>query len=144
MPLNVMKVVFHNVRSSVSLLVSAIVRLDLLLLGGICNSLLAFATIFLLLKISFLLAGFLLVKLLLFDLLLHIVLFGGWDLTHGAHILGFFVDLLHVVARCEHLVLAHSAGSTSSSLFALPFAFLSSTLVKGSVELGSKRVCQES
>lgn len=127
MPLNVMKVVFHNVRSRVSLLVSAIVHLDLLLLGGIS---------FLLLKICLILGGFLLRELLLFGhLLLHLILFGGLVLSHGAHILGFLVDLLHVMAGGQHLVLAHSARSASSPLFTLPFAFLASSFVKGSVEL---------
>lgn len=63
------------------------------------------------------------------------LLFGLHLLTHVVFV-ALFVDLLHVVSRREHLVLGHRAASVASCpLFTLSFAFFSSTLVEGRVQL---------
>ena len=57
--------------------------------------------------------------------------------NHAAHILSLLVYLLHVLARCQHLVLRHAAhGSRGThTLLSLSFALLAATLIEGRVQL---------
>ena len=49
----------------------------------------------------------------------------AWDLmtSHGAHILGLLVHLLHIVARGQHLVLTQHIGAIRAPHSLLSFAF---------------------
>ena len=69
-------------------------------------------------------------------LVIQLLLFGHG--AHATHVFGLFVDLLHVVARSQHLVLAHSALTTLATAHALlsfPFAFFGTSFVECSIEL---------
>ena len=71
--------------------------------------------------------------LLLIDTFVFQVLLFGGHLGHGSTVFGLFVDLLHVVHRGHHVLLAHHLhcclAVASSSLLTLPFALLATALV---------------
>lgn len=70
--------------------------------------------------------------LLLIDSVFQVLLFGG-HLGHGSTVFGLLVDLLHVVHRGHHVLLAHHLhrclAIASSSLLSLPFALLATAFV---------------
>mmetsp|Transcript_5275 Transcript_5275/g.7063 ORF Transcript_5275/g.7063 Transcript_5275/m.7063 type:complete len:213 (-) Transcript_5275:649-1287(-) len=71
-----------------------------------------------------------------FFLLVQLLLCAGHGRAH-THMLHLLVDLLHAVARGQHLVLAHSTHRVRRShpLLAFSFAFLATALVESSVQL---------
>ena len=71
--------------------------------------------------------------LLLIDTFVFQVLLFGGHLGHGSTVFGLLVDLLHVVHRGHHVLLAHHLhrclAIASSSLLSLPFALLATAFV---------------
>lgn len=71
--------------------------------------------------------------LLLIDTFVFQVLLFGGHLGHGSTVFGLLVNLLHVVHRGHHVLLAHHLhrclAIASSSLLSLPFALLATALV---------------
>ena len=82
------------------------------------------------LLLDFLAVGALL--LLIDTFVFQVLLFGG-HLGHGSTVFGLLVDLLHVVHRGHHVLLAHHLhrclAVASSSLLSLPFALLATAFV---------------
>ena len=82
------------------------------------------------LLLDFLAVGALL--LLIDTFVFQVLLFGG-HLGHGSTVFGLLVDLLHVVHRGHHVLLAHHLhrclAVATSSLLSLPFALLATALV---------------
>jgi hypothetical protein len=73
---------------------------------------------------------------------LGLLILAQWHLLFGLHLLphvvfvALLVDLLHVVPRCQHLMLGHRVASVAACpLLALSFAFFGSTFVEGRVQL---------
>lgn len=71
--------------------------------------------------------------LLLIDTFVFQVLLFGGHLGHGSTVFGLLVNLLHVVHRGHHVLLAHHLhrclAIASSSLLSLPFALLATAFV---------------
>ena len=82
------------------------------------------------LLLDFLAVGALLI--LIDTFVFQVLLFGG-HLGHGSTVFGLLVDLLHVMHRSHHVLLAHHLhrclAVTTSSLLSLPFALLATALV---------------
>ena len=82
------------------------------------------------LLLDFLAVGALL--LLIDTFVFQVLLFGG-HLGHGSTVFGLLVDLLHVMHRSHHVLLAHHLhrclAVATSSLLSLPFALLATALV---------------
>jgi len=129
---NVMKVATHNLRCSCS-------ELSLSLLPPEARNRFCFFK-FSLSSLALNRHLLVLVVLLLVDarffLLVQLLLCAGHGRAY-THMLRLLVDLLHAVARGQHLVLAHSIHRVRRShpLLAFSFAFLATALVESSVQL---------
>jgi len=99
-------------------------------LGSLTFLRLSLLRVILMLSVDFLLGASVLLV-----LFVHLLLAGKRHTTHAAHILGFFVDLLHVMARRQHLVLSNASHAVLGTDLLLSFALLASTLVEGRVQL---------
>lgn len=99
-------------------------------LGSLTFLRLSLLRVILMLSVDFLLGASVLLV-----IFVHLLLAGKRHTTHAAHILGFFVDLLHVMARRQHLVLSNASHAVLGTDLLLSFALLASTLVEGRVQL---------